>query len=693
MDLGSYSISMIDWLRNIILPRPALTVQPLKTGILLAAQDAYILDPESGEQLKSFHASNDSVHSILASSQAKPEDVRFLTAARNDHFMNVFMATSTDPIGSLRSGNAVSTVDLFSDNTGGNLDQKEDELSARMVRPREAIAAVTQEGVLEIFPEPFSFEGKGSLKERMMQRTRKAAAQVRIKRPDTGSAIVPLINASFQGNDIVLAWAEGGASLMFEKVQWRNESTGSMSLEPTTDIIKAKGVGIIGSSVMNGVKDMGKTHVDESHTVVTNGYVAEDQTMEEAPADIIEISSGEEESDSEDEAPTRDAQQETNGVGNKSEEKEDTDMEDAEDQAVEPDTPKEENHQPKEDEEPSFGELLRANAAEPVDVQALTTTLPGQSLIPPQDRTVQHLPSGMSLGTVLTQSLVTNDTSLLETCFHVKDLPTVRATIERLESRFAHLLLQKLAERLHSRPGRAGSLMVWIQWTLVAHGGYLSRQPELMKQLASLHRVVQDRAKSLQSLLSLKGKLDMLEAQMNLRKSMQMQSAAANKMEEDDEEGVIYVEGQEESDSEIDGADMSATSPTLPIQAKANTQKRADSESGSLDSDDEESEADGSEEGDDGKPMPTTNGIASSSEGDDSESDEEGLFDEEAESTDNDSIDEGFEDDIDHNSVDSVESSDAEQPPPKKPAKDPRHDTNLSIPRISKSKSKSKSKP
>jgi U3 small nucleolar RNA-associated protein 5 len=53
-------------------------------------------------------------------------------------------------------------------------------------------------------------------------------------------------------------------------------------------------------------------------------------------------------------------------------------------------------------------------------------------------------------------------------------------------------------------------------------------------------------------LLSLKGKLDMLEAQMNLRRTMQSNARAAHADDEDDEEGVIYVEGQDESDSEAE---------------------------------------------------------------------------------------------------------------------------------------------
>jgi U3 small nucleolar RNA-associated protein 5 len=38
--------------------------------------------------------------------------------------------------------------------------------------------------------------------------------------------------------------------------------------------------------------------------------------------------------------------------------------------------------------------------------------------------------------------LKTNDTTLLETCFHTTDLGTIRATIERLDSALAAALLK-----------------------------------------------------------------------------------------------------------------------------------------------------------------------------------------------------------------------------------------------------------
>ncbi|KAI1635654.1 Dip2/Utp12 family-domain-containing protein [Biscogniauxia mediterranea] len=268
--------------------------------------------------------------------------------------------------------------------------------------------------------------------------------------------------------------------------------------------------------------------------------------------------------------------------------------------------------------QPTLGELARAH--DTIDVPSALSAQPnalavaGKSLAPP---------SLSSLGTVLSQALRTDDTDLLESCLHTTDVTTVRNTIQRLDSTLAGTLLTKLAARMHRRPGRAGSLMAWVQWTLVAHGGALATQPALVKKLSELHRVLEERSRGLNSLLALKGKLDLLEAQMELRRGLQRNSGAD---EDDDEEGIIYVEG-EDSDAEM-----------------AN---------GLMDVDD-----------DDDDELPITNGITEDDSDDDEISNEGSDNEEEAEGEELD------EDDINHEDVESEEEdSEAEAVPQAPPAK------------------------
>ncbi|KAF2724136.1 NUC189-domain-containing protein [Polychaeton citri CBS 116435] len=266
-------------------------------------------------------------------------------------------------------------------------------------------------------------------------------------------------------------------------------------------------------------------------------------------------------------------------------------------------------------EEPSFADLLQSRYPGTIDVQSaapfsgnlqLNVDGSGQRALAP--------PSGTSLTTVLTQALKTDDRDLLESCLHMTDVPSIRSTIQRLPSQHVGTLLERLAERMHKRPGRVGALMVWVQWSLVAHGAFLASQPDIMKRVRSLHYVVKERASGLQSLLHLRGKLDMLSAQLELRRDMQAASRAANANDEEEEEGIIYVDGQEDdwSESEDDAERPALINAPGSKRAKGQTPVRKT---------------------DDSAPDYLPNGISHDSESEESEDEDEmeGVIDDEAE--------------------------------------------------------------
>ncbi|EKG11049.1 Small-subunit processome Utp12 [Macrophomina phaseolina MS6] len=385
------------------------------------------------------------------------------------------------------------------------------------------------------------------------------------------------------------------------------------------------------TTAANGVKGVKEDKVDESRAVVAHG----DVDMPDASADpeVVEISSGEEEEseleesgDEQGEAPDAKA-----GAA-------DADMADGDEPAGD------------EAEPPSFGELLQATAPEVVDVEtAFQDPNPdSRALAPTSGNRALSAPSATSLGTVLTQALKTNDRELLESCFEMNDLNSVRSTIERLPSSLVSNLLRRLAERLHKRPGRAGNLMVWVQWAIVSHGGYLAGRQDIMRELGSLNRVIKERACGLQPLLTLKGKLDMLSAQLELRRSMQK---AATMDEDDEEEGVIYVEGQDESESEDEAADNQTKAITNGRQQKAKKSNDVD-------------DFDGAESTDDDGAMDLN---AEEYEG--SEEDSEDVLDDEAEETENDSGDDESEDDDldeDEDEGEDLSEDDIETPRPTK---------------------------
>lgn len=641
--------------RSFTIPGPTPSALcPLESAILYASHTAYLLELDQ-DRTTPFTASVRPVHSIISSASNLSHSLSFATAASSDRHVTVFNKNSGGSVGDLRTEDDVVSIALY---TKAPPVQESDD-TQDISRPQQVLLVVNREGALEIFPSPFAFGNSAGrppsdlLKTRMKQRTRKAAAVIKIIRPDKTSTPVPILDASFQGNEIVMAWTEGGVNLVFDRLKFLDEEDGNLLVDGLTEIVKVKSGSSIGAVEMNGVKDMGKSHVDESHAVVVNGGDRADRVGSADEQEVVDFSSGEEESESEGgslaeeeiaEQAVADEDVRMQGVSENEEPAETGTRKEpftVADLALVTETLEEA-------EEPSFGDLIRANAPEPIDVQA-TFRDPHEQAVVPNPEGAANLPSGMSLGTVLTQSLRTNDVNLLETCFHVKSIPTVRATIERLDSALATALLQKLAERLHSRPGRAGSLMIWIQWTLVAHGGYIASQPEVMKQLASLYRVVQERANSLQPLLALKGKLDMLEAQLTLRKRLQARFKARNAIDEENDDRIIYVEGQDESDMEDEAAYINSPRQALTGPAVDGGDHESSGESANEDDEDEE-------DGEDDL-LVTANGVEPETSSEGSDSDEDEVIDGRTSSSGPDSDDEGSFDGINHDTSDSNASS------------------------------------
>ena len=640
------------------LARPAPTHPP----VICASETAYMIDPDSLglKETQAFSGSNNHIQTIITSSpwSSRLSDM-FLTAADSDRFMNVFDVKKGRLVGHLIAETDVQSVAYYAGAGKDGSPSVGSESEDGSPSSSQILAAVTSDGVVELFPGPFQgfdhahiSSNPSSLKAQRKQMTRKNEGVVKLLRLDKSSAVTNVIDASFQEADLVMAWIEGGVKVMFERVRWQDESTGELLLRGVKEIVPRKSGSEIGVTVLNGVKDLGKSKVDDSQAVVVKGG---DLHMASQDHDVIVLSSDEGSgSDEEELSAGEDEEMEEAG---KITSDGDAEMKDA----------GEEDDRVEAEEQATFGDLLWAAAPGTVDVPATFEEAESKAVVQSSANRSLQLPTGMSLGTVLTQSLKTNDTNLLETCLHTKDLEIVRATIERLDSALAAGLLQKLAERLHSRPGRAGNMMVWIQWTLICHGGFLAGQPELMKKLSSLHRVVKERASSLQPLLSLKGKLDMLDAQMELRRRMQINARAAHDGDEDDEEGVIYVEGQEESDSEAGSIDANSEPDVTPsMRHKQNLGIGAhDSHGrgGSLeDIEDEEDHM-----------LTTINGVIPDSEAEDDSDSDSDLIDDEASETDDDSGGDLSAEEVNHEDVDSANDDesdvDVNSPPAKRTSK------------------------
>jgi U3 small nucleolar RNA-associated protein 5 len=530
---------------------------------------------------------------------------------------------------------------------------KADAVSSTVLE-KQALAAVTQDGTVELFARPFvkprDTKGSNSLKAKSMQLTRRAETSIKITKSDSSNDLVPVVSVSFQGPDLLVAWTHGGIVPLFERVRWLNEETEELAFTGVKTIVKTKSSSILQSATTNGTKNANESHVNENKVVVEQGNLADDDIdMEDSKEDAVSVDDSEVDSDDDDEPK----QQKSTGSR---EAESDVEM----DNAAEPDEDEDEEEEEEEEAgEPTFGELMRAHAAEEIDVEAeLEDDVHTRSLIPGKPiTTVQQIPSGVSLSTVLSQSLKTNDNDMLEACFHTGDAGTIRTTIQRLESPLAATLLQRLAERLSARPGRYGHLLVWVQWTCIAHGGVLAGNKDLLKQMSTLFKVMEQRSSTLPSLLLLKGKLDMLDAQLGLRQSMR---ESADNMDSEDEENIIYVEGYDDNDDEDSDADATKNIDTPRTRAI-----RDQIDISMIDEDEEGSEDDGEEDEDeDGEVDNILDVEAEESAG--SSDAEESLDEDEDEDEDDDADSAASMGDFIADTEDESEAEDLSRPPPKK---------------------------
>ena len=557
----------------------------------MASQSVHLFDTNTSE-IQTIPCFDEPIHTLISqptSDNSPPSS--FIAAAESKFTIGVYSTESLSIIGNLNAGGSIRTLALFTD-----------------VRNQSSLlASVTETGAVELFDSPFqNWSSSGDdLKTKRKKMTRRSNAMIEVRRSGASASIVPVIDTAFDSEDnLILALADGNVNVGFETIP-NLKKDNSLSISDTMIIERAQTISMA-SEFMNGVKDLKHAHVDDSRAVVSHAAVesnANDIHTDGVENEFSSDEDAEEDDHIENHQKKSTDQVVTNGTGDSDAEMAEAGNEEAE--AVE---------------EPTFGELVKARGINTIKVSAM-------------DRSSGTLTSGhapslsistLTLGTLVTQALNTNDSASLDTCLAQQDLQVIRATIERLDSSLALTLLQKLAERLHSRPGRAGSLLVWVQWTIVAHGGYLSSREDVVQQLRSLRKVVQQRAQSLQPLLALKGKLDMLDAQIALRKRLQQSQVAGNESSSR-LENMIYIEGQSESETGEEEED--------------NEQQGLIERNEDADEEDEEEAA----------------GIAAQDdyEEDSNSEDIEEMDDSEA------SDDDQFDDEVDHDDIDPVDSDDS----------------------------------
>ena len=598
--------------------------------ILCASATPYSIDLTSSTdyRIDKFDSFKSAIHTILRSGLEPSISSESFLAADSDRYINLYDIAQKRLLRTLVVNGGAGTLSVSA--LGGEEDSSSSSL----------LAVTTDVGIVELFPNPFQqpprqAELESSIKSKRKDLTRKATASIKLIKPDSKGVVVPVFQALVHGPDVIIASTDGGVDVSFQKIRWQDEGTGELLFDGTREVFRSKSTSSLNTATMNGVKDVGNVHMDESRVVVMDAS-AEGKSQNT----VIEISSEEDE-----DINAADAEEEDDGESAP----EDSEMADPDESLNDGREQTRDDTESEEEEpstEPTFGELLAAK--NPDTISIADALVPGDSstLVATGTEKGLSVPSGISLSTVLTQSLRTNDQNLLESCFHTTDLSTIRLTIQRLDSSLAGMLIQKLAERLSSRPGRYGHLLVWVQWTCIAHGGAIAGRPDIASKIKTLYKVLNERSRSLDTLLLLKGKLDMLDAQLTLRRQFQSDRGPARNA--DDKDDVIYIEGQDEDFSSDEDETARAAAPLT---------KSRPAKKGLQDLIEEDAESEDDEE------MPLTNGILHSDDDeDDADSDEDdagredgGLVDDEAVESNDDSHPSDQEEESDEEQEDSDE--------------------------------------
>ncbi|OUM51520.1 hypothetical protein BVG19_g623 [[Candida] boidinii] len=483
--------------------------------ILAISQSIYLIDPENPNDLSinlPGHITQiNSVVPIIKNSS-------ILTSAVGDRFINCISLIKKATTNVFVTESPVVSIAYF-----------ENEFNM------ELLAAVTENGVIEIFNNPFAnnedsndvdnevdtnSNGKSPLKRKsVLNRRRRSAAVVKSKPSDLIISInrpkdsnptnekLTIQNVTITSKYLKFSWLEDSSISFFDNIEWwklNENSEKYYNLNENIDLIKVKPNLKTTQHSLFGHDRASAKHYNEANAIISSG----DQI----------------------------------GDVNK-----DTDEEDEDD----------------EDEELTLAEKLElANSSTTNNTQNNNTNNnKNNNNNNSNAQTVNKQKKSVSSGTltvVLSQALKANDHSLLETVLNNKDESIIRNTISRLQSSYIIILLSRLAERIARNGNRQLNLTHWIKWVLIFHGGYLLNYPNTSSDLSILSSTLRRKADSLDRMLELKGKLNLLTDKIELKRDMMSwENESSGEDEDEDEVNVEYIEelddaGLLDSDSDDD---------------------------------------------------------------------------------------------------------------------------------------------
>ncbi|OWB75794.1 hypothetical protein B5S31_g5779 [[Candida] boidinii] len=486
--------------------------------ILAISQSIYLIDPENPNDLSinlPGHITQiNSVVPIIKNSS-------ILTSAIGDRFINCISLIKKSTTNVFVTESPVVSIAYF-----------ENEFNM------ELLAAVTENGVVEVFNDPFG-NNKGdsndddaddnnnnnnNKKKSILNRRRRSAAVVKSKPSDLIISInrpkdsnptnekLTIQNVTITSKYLKFSWLEDSSISFFDNIEWwklNENSEKYYNLNENIDLIKIKPNLKTTQHSLFGHDRASAKHYNEANAIISSG----DQI-----GDVNKDSDNEEDDDDEDE-----------------------------------------------DDELTLAEKLElANSSTHNNNNTNTNNKQNNNNNNNNAQTMNKQKKSVSSGTltvVLSQALKANDHSLLETVLNNKDESIIRNTISRLQSSYIIILLSRLAERIARNGNRQLNLTHWIKWVLIFHGGYLLNYPNTSSDLSILSSTLRRKADSLDRMLELKGKLNLLTDKIELKRDMMTWENEGNVDDEDEDEvNVEYIEELDDAgllDSDDDDEDDS----------------------------------------------------------------------------------------------------------------------------------------
>lgn len=202
----------------------------------------------------------------------------------------------------------------------------------------------------------------------------------------------------------------------------------------------------------------------------------------------------------------------------------------------------------------------------------------------------QGPPEVNNLSQLLVQGLRSKDTTIIRSVIDRDNPEIIENTVRSLPVKHVATLLSVLSSYIQGK-GSSMSVMKWTQSVILNHSGYLISSPALQKDvLGPLKDVISARSNNYQSVLKLRGKMEMIKRQIERNKEemqMNMKQPPLIDFEEDesddeDEKEELHYAYQGEYDSDFLDEHLS----------------NADSDSSDLDDDDDEDDENNVEMGD-----------------------------------------------------------------------------------------------